>query len=1023
MNGRAVLVMGLLLFCSGCQKQQSAGTLRSLEASGNVTFVCAAYTGGVLSARNIADCPDADPVDGEQRYLFALVTQPNRGEVAVIDLSVGAVVDIEPTVPGFGFLPVGAQPVDIVTTPGGTASFVGVAEVGREGIYALPTRCVGPRRDDEPPRDVTGWPACRLPSAPGDMAVLIDPPVDDDGDPATPPRIRARCEDRGQPEVDAGGRPDAAVEARATGEAGTTCSADLSRESRPEGRRKLAVALPDRGQIAIVDAQAVLDRAPGTFEACPIDRYVSLRVDVRPGDRPVEQRLPPDLDVADECLPPGLSHGPPPQSFPSRPAGFAKARDDNRLFVADRQAPVIHVLDTSDPCELRELPPLRPVSFVDPDRIVTATELAVSPLTSDFSRFLYAIDEGGQGSVMIFDVSPESTDRTPLLRPRSDRLPFEPPDRIAFDSPAQDVEFVFRDDVIPDPTTGNAPTGVLCDPDPALDPNLPAALHRPASDFSSGARPGLLRGIFGLVALGSGQIAFIDIEDFDAACRRPKEANPKRVEDFRGCASDPRRSDYVRAGQPTVSNEASCHVVEKHRTRSANLVINSGEVGIRAPSLRALPRLRSPVGRSLSPDQSEEGRKVPKMLGVDFSADHVAQTYVGTRLFKRGSSDNSLVIDPARAEQSSLVLSFAEPRAYAPSEQFTATYEGRLLHGTNARFELAGSGTATLVDSGVGFCDHGIFDKAAMRARYAAELGVSEQNAQRFGESHADFVTITSDFIDEDDPYWSNSGASCGGADPDVPGAGRLTCRALLGTPDNPTERRELSIDRAYGSRLDVHPRQTPPSERQRFNELLACCFPTTVSYTVRASSQWVVAGALSGVRHNITTAPSSAEEPGRCVVSCNPLRSRFNGRAFEVSCSGDCPQKDGISPIGIVGRDSSGARTAEGPALACVVDDPSVVSSLEDAEPPGCVFQNLTTAFVIYRGLDPTDRDMQFSWDVIGGFSPLVVDLASVDNNASTLPQSLVFSPQADAVAVTDGETKGLTLINLGTFNVSPFF
>lgn len=79
------------------------------------------------------------------RHLFALVTQTLRGEVAVVDLSAGKVVDLDSSTPGFRFIPVGKNPIDIVSTPGGVASFVGVADVGKEGIFAIPTRCARPR--------------------------------------------------------------------------------------------------------------------------------------------------------------------------------------------------------------------------------------------------------------------------------------------------------------------------------------------------------------------------------------------------------------------------------------------------------------------------------------------------------------------------------------------------------------------------------------------------------------------------------------------------------------------------------------------------------------------------------------------------------------------------------------------------------------------------------------------------------------------------------------------------------------
>src|SRR5690606_30041792 len=114
--------------------------------------------------------------------LHALVTQTVSAEVAVIRVtgvdsrgdSDGEVLDVDPTNPGVTPLRVGAQPVDITTTPGGLASFVTVAETGKEGIFALPTSCVFAPKPTETRRDLTTWPACRLSSKPGSIEVLVD---------------------------------------------------------------------------------------------------------------------------------------------------------------------------------------------------------------------------------------------------------------------------------------------------------------------------------------------------------------------------------------------------------------------------------------------------------------------------------------------------------------------------------------------------------------------------------------------------------------------------------------------------------------------------------------------------------------------------------------------------------------------------------------------------------------------------------------------------------------------------------
>src|SRR5204863_4309665 len=115
-------------------------------------------------------------------------------------------------------------------------------------------------------------------------------------------------------------------------------------------------------------------KAPGSFDACPIEKEVPLKSALPTG--PIIQRLPPDLD---DVYPEGLPHQPQPKTLDPRPAGFARLDDSNehKLFVADSQVPVIHVLDTSDPCQLAELPPLLPVSYFDPNRTVTTSKLAV----------------------------------------------------------------------------------------------------------------------------------------------------------------------------------------------------------------------------------------------------------------------------------------------------------------------------------------------------------------------------------------------------------------------------------------------------------------------------------------------------------------------------------------------------------------------------------------------------------------------------------------------------------------------
>ena len=190
--------------------------MRSLQQSGKVSFVCLSPL--EPSERPLAECSaqqftsicqyeyqddagaaDADivrddagvPVATYYPHLYALVTQTETGEVAVVDTSAlaGAVLDENPLEPGAEFLHVGALPTGIASTTGSVATFVGVAEIGHAGLFAIPSSKIRPATSFgvpdtctansdagaiEPPQ-LSSWPACSLPSAPGDIVLVDDP--------------------------------------------------------------------------------------------------------------------------------------------------------------------------------------------------------------------------------------------------------------------------------------------------------------------------------------------------------------------------------------------------------------------------------------------------------------------------------------------------------------------------------------------------------------------------------------------------------------------------------------------------------------------------------------------------------------------------------------------------------------------------------------------------------------------------------------------------------------------------------
>jgi hypothetical protein len=970
---KAAWLIPLFALLPVCTEAPVTLPLRSLEQSGDVSFVCVGADG---TGRDINACPDFENAT-EPNHLYALVTQTLRGEVAVVDISRGSVLDLDKSTPGFDFLPIGANPVDIVSSPDGQATFVGVGEVGKEGILALPTTCLRP-----PAPDLSTWPACALPAAPGDMALVT-------------PAAGSTCEDGGSIEPLA---PEALCPAAALSE-----------------RRKLVVTLPAMGAIAVLDAQTLLELPQGGFEPCPVELYVKLQVNLPAGA--IQPTLP--ADITNQCVPPDLNYGPAQSGYTPLPGGLAQS--GNTLYIADQAAPVVHVLDLSDPCAPRELPPLLPISFEAPGRLVTTTRVAVSPTTTKGEQFVYAIDQF-EGSVMAFDVTPGSSQRTPIVRAGARRLPFEPADRIAFGSPARDLAFALRDVPIVDPDTGVAAIGTYCNPDPAVTPTAPSALYRTSLDYSRGAAPRRLRGVFGFVALASGQVAVIDVEDFDAPCRRPVTSNSAAVEDFRGCASDPQTpelytEDGTIDGRRTVSGEVSCKIVQTHRSRAGTFVVTGPDVGVRAPSLRNFPQLQAPAGGSLPTGEGEGASLTPKLLAVDFPNPEggtlPAQAFVGTTLYRSASGgeplENELDTDPTTAERPTLALLWNQPRAFAPEEEYRLSYEGAFVAERPAGFLTITTATAALSDPDAQFCSRGVQDADFTRDVIAPELAVAPDQRDAFARRHADYIQVTSELAGKDDHYWKQQ--SCGGAEGPT---AHFFCKTRFGTAEIPNEPRDLRIVAAYQDRLEVEPRlYGSEQEKQELLEQLHCCFGRgkAIRYKVRAGHQWVLVGSGGiGFRHDMLADPANSL---RCVRDCNPRRELLKSRAFEISTTAcPVPGEDDPPPDCEIGY-------ATPQDVACKISGISkVVPGGEGAE---CIFENLTHRFAVYRGASPSVRDTSFVWQIAGGFVPLTANLTA--QTAAVSPQSLLFVPQIGQLAVVDGAAVGLVLVSLDSVSVSRLF
>ncbi len=1015
--GLTLLVVGL----DACNQQSVEATLRSLQASSEMTFVCrgerqpSGDPEEILGDRGfeLSACPDFS--DPRTRTMLAVITQTATNELAVVSVDEQKVIDVDPSIPGYTFLRLPGRPGDIVSTPGGEASFVGLTSVGKTGIAAIPTTCLGPPRDrdgGQGARDLTTFAACTLPYTPGDMAVMVEPPAADG-------TIKDACGPGASQESKSppGSKRDLVDEAdQVTGR--RDCVANLTTEGGPTGRRKLVVTLPDAGQVVVIDAQSLLDRAPGSFQPCVIEATVEL--DATPDASGQRQEDPTDFpdgscEVAQPTPPPV------PPSATSRPSGVAAAAD-GRLYVGDLGVPAVHVLDASSPCALRELPSLLPMSYARPSRLVTTSRVAVSPLTPSGKQYVYAVDAGDQPttSVMAFDVSADATERTPIMRPGSMRQPREAPDRIAFSAPVADITFAYRDLPRADLETGVAEIGLRCDPNPdaSLDPPTPGVQYRTTADFTQGARPQLLRGLFGLVMLTSGQIVVIDVDDFDAPCRRPVSTNPAAEPDFRGCAADPYGGadgePYYLTHTPseplaarTVTGEVSCNIVQPHRVRSATFGLSTSTLGLGAPSLRGFPQFDAP--KSVVSATTEDR---PKLLAVPFASpvpgvEVPPQVYVGSTLHGQDGADDDLPTDPSNTrDRNSLTLPLVEPRSYPSNERNILVYEGRVLSGDQLSGFLTqapqpdGTIQIGVDDPTAYFCNQGVYDDEAMAAYARDELGMAGAEADAFGESHADYVQITGDFPSIIDSYWASASA---------PEGGRAACDLAFGPPPRPgaTEletARDFTILEAYQDRLVITPRSAgvDPS-------LVTACFPGGFRYTIRGSNQWVLANGRPDTLHDIT-ADASAEY--RCIRDCDPRKRFFRSRVFEIGASG-C---EGEACVEV---DVGPATELDGPcAYNPLAEDGTSTRGISLAEPAArCIFENLSARFAVYRGRQPSVRDMAFGWDTTGGFVPLSASLGAI--SSAVLPQHLAYVSEYQAIAVVDAASLGLSFMSLDSLRI----
>ena len=1138
-------------------------------------------------------------------HLYALVTQMTRGELAVVDLTAGAVVDIDPDSPGVNFLPVGRLPTDVSVTPDGQMAFVGSADPNAPAIFALPTKLIlgdsqsypepygssvaAPDASSNPNLipNLTSWPVCALPQAPSSIKILplsllpsalggagaTDAGAADAADAGatdagTTDAGEADAADAGVTDAgpeDAGvtdaGPEDAGVTDAGSGDAGAgdaASDAGGGTGAPPLGgglgyvivatlpgdsvnSAKVVVldpapfftganqTFPDGGGLTLPDGGAIRTSYPpignGSLARCPIlAQYVELKTPPLPSSYP--QAGPPwndgvpyadparsiDLPTGAQALSCAPADAGSPISIPSPPArAGATALDTSglhpTLYVADVAQPIIHVVDLSDPTHPVELAPLQTTNLAEPGRAVTIGPIAVSPPTSQYQRFLYAVDKTG-GGIMVYEITdPVNGPKVPLTRPHPELDPFLPPDRIMFGAPVAAVSFVRHDWPLAEKngvSQQNAQTGLICNPNPNVDapvnggnvdegpfiagPSGDGAYYR-YSNTGSGLPqlgPTRLRGVFAFATLSNGNVAAIDVDDWDAPCRRPDpliahDAGLSPAVDilvagpFSAIAPpepSPGSGDYDPYHAPkafTANNTNSPTTLEwffpaaaPHRVRSNYVLANTNLTGSHAPYLQTTPQLTSkgdPVTTT-----GAQGVGYPSLVATDTAyVDPAEQQNPGEPNPSNRVINSSLPGHSQLAPGTAPNIRFAWEDPQVQTEQdWAVTYEGPIpgfvdgngngLILANVQPGSSGTGyrvfdTVALTNPDGHFCEKGVEDFALgqqrARAENAALATAGLSTIPTYEQQVADYVQLVDTIPDSTDPYWGADNACWGDVQAEVNPPQSVVqgtpnfqynrsnfCTNAYGQtldPTTPNLQRDFPILEAYDGKLVIGRFAYAPGVIERlagnarsnaqvdggagggsggttwgivgadpsndsFLEAMQCCFHAQIHFNVRTGGVWSVVGGAQGFLHHVI--PSGSD--GRCAPSCEERDVLLNGRAPPVP-----------RPIGDLAKQCSPLSGV--PSF----DRDSLLA-----------FRNPMFSFLVWNGLSladcksdaPPSRDMAWRFHVAGQYTPLTISLASSSTGLS--PQSMLFIDSLGQLAIVDGESQGLILVDLGTLS-----
>jgi hypothetical protein len=283
----------------------------------------------------------------------------------------------------------------------------------------------------------------------------------------------------------------------------------------------------------------------------------------------------------------------------------------------------------------------------------------------------------------------------------------------------------------------------------------------------------------------------------------------------------------------------------------------------------------------------------------------------------------------------------------------------------------------------------------------------------RLDHRTADYVQIVDEILSEDDPYWGDesNGQACWDPKTETTASARhKSCVDTFGETLDPAGRaleRDFPILQAYDDKLVIgrygYPTGYAPStatrevnnrdtQNQPFLKRMQCCFHNQAKFRVRTGGQWVVFGNAVGYLHHVKADPAT----GMCVQDCEPRKSLLNARA---------------------------------PALIRPTDI-AIANALYRNSP--LAVRNPIFSAIIWNGIDTTkldrptkvpERDMIWKFSTRGQFVPLII--STTGSTTSVSPQSMRFIDSLGQLALVDGASQGLVLIDLDAVGIarSPYF